>query len=118
VSYNALLSAIGDYTTHFLPPTNVSPPELISFLDSVTNILHRIPLFHNPIHNIAREAAFTSITVAWSQAIRYFIETHGSFSFVGGGWMQRLEGHAAKEPMLRRVVEMVTPEVAWARGFH
>lgn len=115
-AYNALLSAVGDYTTHFLPPTNISPPELLSFLDSITNILHRIPLFHNPIHNIARESAFASITTAWEQGIRYFLETHGSFSFVGGGWVERLEAHAAKEPGLRRVAEMVNSEVSWARN--
>jgi protein Cut8 len=115
-AYTALLSAISDYTMHFLPPTNISPPELLSFLDNVTNVLHRIHIFHNPIHNIARESAFVNITNAWTLGIRYFLEVHGPFSFVAGGWLQRLEAHAEKEAMLRRVTEMVTSEVAWARG--
>ena len=115
-AYTALLSAITDYTTHFLPPTTISPPELLSFLDSVTHLLHRIPLFNNPIHNIARETAFAEITGAWEVAVRYFFETNGSFAFVLGGWMERLEGHAEKEHVLRRIVENIRQQVSWARN--
>ena len=115
-AYNALLSAIADYTAYFLPPTNISPPELLSFLDSITNILHRIPLFVNPIHNIARETAFSDIAGAWEVSIRYFLDTNGSFAFMLGGWMQRLEDHAAKEQVLHRIVEGTRPHVPWNRN--
>jgi protein Cut8 len=115
-AYNALLSAIADYTTHFLPPTTISPPELLSFLDSITHLLHRIPLFQNPIHNIARETAFADITGAWDLAIRYFLEHNGSFAFMLGGWLERLEAHAEKEGEIRRVLENVRGEVSWARN--
>lgn len=114
--YNALLAAIADYTGHFLPPTTISPPELLSFLDAITNLIHRIPLFHNPIHNIARETAFTDIACAWELAIRYFLETNGSFAFSMGGWMERLSGHADKEQALRRVVDGIRGEVGWMRN--
>jgi protein Cut8 len=109
----ALLSAISEYTNYFLPPTSISPAELLSFLDSVTHVLHRIPLFHNPIHNIARETAFADISNAWETAIRYFLESNGSYSFVLGGWMQRLETHAQKAEILRRIVEDIRQQVSW-----
>jgi len=115
-AYIALLSAIADYTTHFLPPTTISPPELLWFLDSITHLLHRIPLFSNPIHNIARETAFAEITGAWEVAVRYFLETNGAFAFMLGGWMERLEGHAEKEQVLRRIVENIQQQVSWARS--
>ena len=118
VAYNTLLSAITDYTTYFLPPPPpaISPPELLSFLDSITHLLHRIPLFSNPIHNIARETAFAEITSAWEVGVRYFLETNGSFAFTLGGWMERLEGHARKEPVLRRIVQDLRQQVSWARN--
>ena len=132
-SYNTLLSAVADYTTHFLPPHSttttttsptspppttaiVSPPELLSFLDSITNLLERIPLFSNPIHNIARETAFVEITGAWEIGVRYFLETNGSFAFMLGGWMERLEAHAQKVEGLGRVVEQIRQQVSWTRN--
>ena len=116
VPLTALLNAISDYTHHFLPPTSTSPPELLSFLESVTHVLHRIPMFHNPIHNIARDTAFADISSAWETAIRYFLESNGSHSFVLGGWMQRLEAHAQKAQVLRRVAENIREQVSWNRS--
>lgn len=113
--YTALLSAIQDYTSHFLPPTTITPPDLLQFLDSITHLLHQLPLFHNPIHNIARETAFADITSAWDLSIRYFIETNGSFAFMLQGWPDRLERHANKEEGLRRVVENYRNEISWSR---
>jgi protein Cut8 len=112
-AYNTLLAAVADYTTHFLPPTTISPPELLSFLDSITNLLHRIPLFNNPIHNIARESAFADIAGAWELAVRYFLDNNGGFAFMLGGWLDRLEGHAIKEGALRLVADSVRGEVGW-----
>jgi len=112
-SYNALLQGIADYVTHFLPPSSVNPPELLSFLDSVTDVLHRIPTFHNHIHNLARQSAFADIAAAWQVGIRYFIETNGAFSFSLGGWLARLESHARKEEGLRSVVESAREHVPW-----
>jgi protein Cut8 len=112
-SYNALLQGVADYVTHFLPPSNVNPPELLSFLDSVTEVLHRIPTFHNHIHNLARQSAFADIAAAWQVGIRYFIETNGAFSFSLGGMLGRLEGHAQKEESLRSVVESAREHVPW-----
>jgi protein Cut8 len=114
-AYNSLLAAIADYTTHFLPPTSISAAELLSFLDSITHLLHRIPLFHNPIHNIARDTAFADITGAWEVATRYFLEQNGSFAFILGGWMERLEAHAEKEGVLRQMVEDIRQQVSWTR---
>jgi protein Cut8 len=114
-SYSALLQGIADYVTHFLPPSNVNPPELLSFLDNVTEMLHRIPTFHNHIHNLARQSAFADIAVAWEVGIRYFIETNGAFSFSLGGWLARLENHASKEDSLRSVVENAREHVPWQR---
>ncbi len=114
-AYTALLSAIQDYTSHFLPPTTVTPPDLLQYLDSITHLLHQLPLFDNPIHNIARESAFADITSAWELSIRYFIETNGSFAFMLQGWPDRLERHANKEEVFRRVVENFQNEISWAR---
>jgi protein Cut8 len=115
-SYTALLTGIQDYVAHFLPPTTVAPAELLAFLDSVTAILHRIPPFRNPIHNIARETAFANLASAWEVCVRYFLDTQGSFSFVQGGWVQRIEGHAQKEDVLSRIIESVQSEISWAKG--
>lgn len=115
-SYNSLLTAIADYTSHFLPPTTISAPELLSFLDSITHLLHRIPLFHNPIHNIARETAFAGIMNAWEVSIRYFLETNGSFAFMLGGWMEKLESHASKEEIFRQVVDNIREQIPWNRN--
>jgi len=115
-AYTALLSAIHDYTSHFLPPTSITAPDLLQYLDSVTHLLHQIPLFDNPIHNIARETAFADITSAWDLGIRYFIETNGSFAFMLQGWTERLERHAAKEEGLRRVVDSTRNQCSWTRS--
>jgi protein Cut8 len=115
-AYTALLSAIQDYTSHFLPPTSITPPDLLQFLDSVTHLLHQLPLFDNPIHNIARETAFADITSAWELGIRYFIDTNGSFAFMLQGWLDRFERHAVKEESLRRVVEGLRNQVSWTRS--
>jgi protein Cut8 len=110
-AYNTLLSAIADYTSHFLPPSQISPAELLSFLDSITHLLHRIPLFHNSIHNIARETAFAEVVAAWEIGIRYFLENNGGFAFMLGGWLGRLETHAQKEDVFTRVVENIRDQI-------
>ena len=111
-SYSTLLSAISDYTHHFLPPTTIPPAELLHFLNGITNILHRVPLFTNPIHNIARETALNDIVGTWEIAIRYFLEQQGDFAFTWGGWLDRLQAHANKEQVFGNLVDEVRQQVS------
>jgi len=114
VPYTALLTAITDYTRHFLPPqAPESPPELLAFLDGVSSVLERVPVFTNPIHNLGREAVVAETVSAWEVGVRWFLEVNGAFAFGLGGWLEKIERHAEKEAGLMRVVATVREQISW-----
>ena len=127
-AYKALLDAIRDYTTYFRPPpsssssanptssTYILPAEILSFLENVTNLLHRLHTWNNPIHNLAKENAMAEVVDAWEAAIRWFLEVNGGFAFTMGGWLDRLEVHANKEEGFRRIVEEIRRQFSWIRN--
>ena len=127
-AYKALIDAIHDYTMYFRPPPSSStsnsnsttpyilPAEILSFLDNVTNLLHRVHTWNNPIHNLAKENVMAEVIDAWEAAIRWFLEVNGGFAFTMGGWLDRLEAHASKEEGFRRIVEEIRRQFTWTRN--
>ncbi|KAM5434131.1 hypothetical protein McanMca71_001572 [Microsporum canis] len=88
-----LLEALNDFTPHFLPPNESQPSTSLSYLDGATDIIHRLPRWTTPQHNIEKYAAYEEMSKAWSLVIREAAKRGGGIQLQYGGWDQKLAKH-------------------------
>lgn len=103
-----LLEALGDFTSSFLPPNDVSATASLQFLDGATTAIHRIPNFDNIQHAIHKQNAYEHIAKAWCAALREAEKRGGGIQLVHNGWDRKLMKHyeAAGERMSTAVQEL------------
>jgi protein Cut8 len=87
-----LLDALGDFTPHFLPPNESQTATSLSFLDGVTEIIHRLPVWNNPINNHHKHLAYEEMSKAWTLVIREAAK-RGAGIQLQGGWDQKIVKH-------------------------
>ncbi|KAI9771292.1 MAG: Tethering factor for nuclear proteasome sts1 [Geoglossum simile] len=87
-----LLDALGDFTPHFLPPNESQTATSLSFLDGVTEIIHRLPVWNNPINNHHKHLAYEEMSKAWALVIREAAK-RGAGIQLQGGWDQKIVKH-------------------------
>ncbi|BFZ61842.1 Tethering factor for nuclear proteasome sts1 [Saitoella coloradoensis] len=114
---NDLLSALMDYTPHFLPPHESYFDTSLSFLDEATHIIHRLPNWSNPLHNISKRQAYEEMCGAWICVLRDAITKSSGVGLVSGGWVEKVEEHnEVAGGRLGSVVEYLRGEVGWLRA--
>ncbi|EEQ28316.1 nuclear envelope protein Cut8 [Microsporum canis CBS 113480] len=86
-----LLEALNDFTPHFLPPNESQPSTSLSYLDGATDIIHRLPRWTTPQHNIEEYAATEAGTKNWQ-----------STNETAGGKLQDALKRAQPEPWVDR----------------
>ncbi|KAH0565948.1 hypothetical protein GP486_000669, partial [Trichoglossum hirsutum] len=87
-----LLDALGDFTPHFLPPNETQTAISLSFLDGVMEIIHRLPVWDNPINNHHKHLAYEEMSKAWTLVIREATK-RGAGIQLQGGWDQKIVKH-------------------------
>ena len=91
-----LIEALRDFTPHFLPPEETQTTSSLSYLDAVTNVIHRLPdwdTFQNQRH---KNDAYDDIGKAWALVIKEAGKRAGGFHLQLGGWDQKLMEHNQK----------------------
>ncbi|KAF2418235.1 tethering factor for nuclear proteasome STS1 [Tothia fuscella] len=91
-----VLDALKDYTPHFLPPNELQTTTSLSFLDGVTNVIHRLPEWDSYQHNRHKADAYDEIAKAWALVIREASKRGGGIQLRFGGWDQKLSEHNDK----------------------
>ncbi|OLL22555.1 Tethering factor for nuclear proteasome sts1 [Neolecta irregularis DAH-3] len=88
-----LMSALSDYTPHFLPPNEKHINNSLVFVEGITSIVQRIPDFHNKLHNIQKSQAYAELDNAWVLCITEALKHSGGISFMSAGWPAKIENH-------------------------
>lgn len=89
----SLLEALSDFTPHFLPPNESQGSVSLTYLDGATDIIHSLPKWQTPRHNIGRDSAYEEIGKAWVLVIREAAKRGGGIQLQYGGWDQKLAKH-------------------------
>ena len=88
-----VIDALKDYTPHFLPPHETQTQTSLSFLDGVTNLIHRLPNWDSYQHNRHKHEAYEEVAKAWALVIREAAKRGGGIQLQIGGWDQKLLKH-------------------------
>jgi protein Cut8 len=88
-----LIDALKDFTPHFLPPQESQTAQSFSYLDNVTNMVHRLPDFDTFQHQRHKNDAYDELAKAWALVIREAAKRAGGFHLQLGGWDQKLVEH-------------------------
>lgn len=112
-----LLDALGDFTPHFLPPNESQTSTSLSYLDGATDIIHSLPRWDNPQHNIDRDAAYDEISKAWVLVIREAAKRGGGIQLQYGGWDQKLAKHNQQSGgKLQEAINELSSSLGWMGG--
>lgn len=109
-----LVEALRDYTPHFLPPEESQATTSLTYLDTVTDIIHRLPDWETCQHQRHKNEAYDDIAKAWTLAIKETSKRAGGFQLQFGGWDAKLVEHSRKST--GRLEEAVN-ELKLALGF-
>lgn len=109
-----LIEALRDYTPYYLPPQETQTGLSLSYLDAVTNIIHRLPDWDTYQHQRHKNDAYDEIGRAWALVIREAAKTAGGFRLQLGNWDQKLMEHNNKSG--GRITEAVN-ELQGAMGY-
>jgi len=91
-----LIEAVREYTPHFLPPHETQDASSLAYLDSVTNMIHRLPDWDTYLHQRHKDEAYDEIAKAWALVIREAAKRAGGFHLQFGGWDHKLVEHNQK----------------------
>ena len=112
-----LIDALKDYTPHFLPPNEPQPSVSLSYLDAVTNIVHRLPNWDSYQHNQPKHEAYDELSSAWTVVIQEAAKRGGGFQLQFGGWDQKLLKHNEMSGgRLQGAVNELRNNVGWIGG--
>jgi len=114
------LSALSDYTLHFLPPVETQPSNSLEFLDQATNLLHKLPNFSKLSNNYFKELAYEQLSHTWCICLKEFIKSPNSTNNAGllllinNNWEAKLKRHNDdSNNKLEPVVEFFKDEISW-----
>lgn len=91
-----LIEALRDYTPYYLPPQETQTGLSLTYLDAVTNMIHRLPDWDTYQHQRHKNEAYDEIGRAWALVIREAAKTAGGFRLQLGNWDQKLVEHNQK----------------------
>ncbi|GAB7330164.1 hypothetical protein MBLNU13_g01838t1 [Cladosporium sp. NU13] len=91
-----LIEALRDYTPYYLPPQEIQTGLSLTYLDAVTNMIHRLPDWDTYQHQRHKNEAYDEIGRAWALVIREAAKTAGGFRLQLGNWDQKLVEHNQK----------------------
>jgi protein Cut8 len=112
-----LLEALNDFTPHFLPPNESQTTTSLSYLDGVTFIIHNLPRWDNPQHNIEKDSAYEEISKAWVLVIREAAKRGGGIQLQYLGWDQKLAKHNQQAGgKLQEAVNELSSSLGWMGG--
>jgi protein Cut8 len=88
-----LLDSLKDFTPYFMPPNEQQPATSLTFLDSATEIIHRLPNWDTYQHNRHKQEAYEEMAKAWAIVIQEAAKKAGGIQLQYGGWDQKIAKH-------------------------
>lgn len=88
-----LIDALADYTPHYLPPNETQANVSLSYLDSVTKVVHELPDWDSQSHKHHKDNAYDEISRAWALVIGEASKRGGGFGLHSAGWDEALSKH-------------------------
>ncbi|EXJ58712.1 hypothetical protein A1O7_06141 [Cladophialophora yegresii CBS 114405] len=114
--WNELLDALTDFTPHFLPPNEQQSSTSLEYLNAVTQVIHDLPEWDNPQHNIAKQNAYEEISKAWASVIKEAGKRGGGYQLQFNGWEEKLRAHNEKSgDRLREAYDELMQALGWLR---
>ena len=111
---NEFLSALADYTAHFLPPNEQQLSNSLAFLDGATSLLHKLPTWNNPMNNHSKNTAYDEISQAWILTLTEASKRSNGLGLAYGGWEQKLAHHNDMSGhSLNAALSFIRQELAW-----
>ncbi|CAN6636539.1 hypothetical protein TRVA0_016S00122 [Trichomonascus vanleenenianus] len=111
------LSALGDYTSHFLPPNELQASNTLAFLDGATALLNKLPVWTSALNNQPTNRAYDGISAAWETAITEASKRANGLGLAHGGWESKLYKHNdASGNRLAGPLSCINEELAWLKG--
>lgn len=112
-----LLEALADFTPHFLPPNETQASQSLSFLDSATALIHRLPDWNTFQHRLHKQNAYEEISKAWTLVIQEAAKRAGGIHIQYGGWDQKLTKHNQQSSgKLQEAVDEMSKHLGWMGG--
>ncbi|KAL8990753.1 MAG: hypothetical protein Q9177_000672 [Variospora cf. flavescens] len=112
-----LLEALADFTPHFLPPSEAQASQSLSFLDSATELIHRLPDWTTFQHRLHKQNAYEEISKAWTSVIQEAAKRAGGVHIQYGGWDQKLTKHNQQSGgKLQEAVDEMSKHLGWMGG--
>ena len=91
-----LIEAVREYTPHFLPPHEAQATLSLTYLDAVTNMIHRLPDWDSYSNQRHKHEAYDEIARAWALVLREAAKRAGGFQLQFAGWDQKVLVHNQK----------------------
>jgi protein Cut8 len=108
------LDALKDYTPNFLPPNEPQTNISLNFLDSVTNMIHRLPNWDTFQNNRHKHEAYEEIAKAWANVIREAAKRGGGIQLRIGQWDQKLMKHnQTSGNRMNEAIHALTASLDW-----
>jgi protein Cut8 len=112
--WQELLDALTDFTPQFLPPNEQQSTTSLEYLNGVTQMIHDLPEWDNPQHNLAKQNAYEEISKAWASVIKEASKRGGGIQLQYNGWEAKLRTHNAKSGgRLREAYEALGDALGW-----
>ncbi|TGZ80431.1 nuclear envelope protein-like protein Cut8 [Ascodesmis nigricans] len=110
-----MLDALSDFTTAFLPPAESQASISLGFLDAATEMIHRLPTWCNPLHNMSKNTAYEEITKAWILVLQEAAKRGAGIQIHHGGWDIKLAKHNEQsQGRMDAAVMQMRNVVGWA----
>ena len=115
----ALLDALADFTTPFLPPHETQSSISLEFIHNVTQIIHDLPEWDTPQYNIAKQNAYEEISRAWVTVLKEAGKRGGGMNLQYNGWEEKLRIHNEKSGgLLKDAYGELMGALGWLRAGH
>lgn len=112
-----LLDALNDFTPHFLPPNEPQTATSLNYLDATTSIIHSLPTWDSPRHNIPKNEAYEAISGAWAAVIREGAKRGGGMLLQYGGWDEKIRSHNHQSGgKMNEAVRALNEGLSWMGG--
>lgn len=113
----ALLNALNDFTQNFLPPNESQVPLSLSFLDSATDIIHRLPNWDSFQNTLHKQGAYEEMARAWVVVLQEAEKRAGGIQLQYDGWDKKLAKHnQLSNGKLQPAVNKLNSVLGWAGG--
>lgn len=113
----ALLDALSDFISQYLPPHETQASMSLEFLDGATKIVHTLPDWESQAYRYHKENIYDELSRAWALVVNEASKKGAGFVLHSGGWDQILAKHNQESSgRLGAAINAMSSNVGWVGG--